>query len=77
MTLQIADSEKPVPMLRVGQSVRIHPASDWFMRGETDGRVVAGPNKTGSYRVEGNLSGQKWWSSLRYLMDDAGNPYEE
>ena len=25
---------------KVGQSVRIHPASDWFMRGETGGVVT-------------------------------------
>ncbi len=43
---------------QAGDRVRIHPASDWFMRGETYATVVSYRN--GKARVIGDRSGRRF-----------------
>lgn len=59
---------------QAGERVRIHPACDWFMRGETYATVnfyrkhSAGRNY-GRLRVTGERSGKRFWLSLDNVIE--------
>lgn len=59
----------------VGDRIRIHPASDWFMRGEVYGRVVivkfADDTNDAAriYRVVGERSGKRFWLMSENVLE--------
>jgi hypothetical protein len=60
----IVDRPKP------GERVRLHPASDWFMRGEQYATVVVPRDaRPGCIRVEGERSHKRFWLPLDLVLD--------
>lgn len=59
--------------MRLGDRVKIHPASDWFMRGVTVA-IVRGFGRTkGVVRLECQRTRTKFRLHENYLMDMDGN----
>lgn len=62
---------------KAGERIRIHPAYDWFMRGETHAVVCfarkhsAGPSYS-RLRVQGERSGKRFWLSVDNVLEVVG-----
>lgn len=54
----------PVTDPKIGEMLRVHPASDWFMKGEKYCRVLAWKPGLPSCKVQGTLSGMEWHEHL-------------
>lgn len=61
--------------MKQGDRIRVHPASDWFMRGETHA-TVAFIRRNGVIRVIGELSGKRFWLVARNVLEVNGVPTE-
>lgn len=63
---------KPFKVGERVQRVRIHPASDWFMRGERYAEVLMAPkNDHGQlYRLRGERSGRVFWLHERNILPE-------
>ncbi len=57
----------------IGKQVRIHPASDWFMRGVTNATVVGAGRARGVFRVRCWRTGVTFRIHEDLLMDRDGN----
>lgn len=63
-----------VDIPKPGERIRIHPASDWFMRGETHATVCfVRTHSAGSgysrLRVQGERSGKRFWLSIDNVLE--------
>lgn len=56
----------------VAERIRIHPACDWFMRGETHATII----KESSHlvKVRGEHSAQQFWLPKEYVLTLEGEP---
>jgi hypothetical protein len=58
----------------IDQRIRVHPASDWFMRGVVWARVIGRTRTAGVWRVRCERTGTKFRLPLDLMMSPEGDP---
>lgn len=62
------DKTPIVDLPKPGERISIHPASDWFMRGERYATVIKTVHSL-RIRVQGERSGKRFWITADHILE--------